>query len=448
MRRLTIASTVCIAAAVVCAVAQGAERGAGAPRATEPGGVQGTPPSKLDNWPQWRGPALNGVSAERGLPRSWSATEHIAWKLPMPSRTGSTPIIWGDHVFLNVATADFTGELELWAVDRKTQKVLWKKPIAGGNKSGRKQNMSSPSPVTDGRTVWVMTGVGVMKAFDFAGNQKWSRDIQKDYGAFGLNWEYASSPLLVDGDLIVPVMHGMKTDAPSYVLRIDGATGKTEWRVERPTAASQESPDAYTTPAVVTRGRAKEFVITGADVVTGHDPATGKEIWRVEGLNPQNQGNYRIVASPVVAGGMVIAPTRIKPMLALDVAGRGTGRPKTMWSFDLGPDVPTPVTDGTLLYVVRDNGNVFALDLKTGATVYGPERLTPGTYSASPVLADGHIYVTNEDGVTSVYKAGPKFEVVAANALNDYCLSSIAVSQGQLFLRTTKHLWVIGDRKP
>jgi outer membrane protein assembly factor BamB len=134
-------------------------------------------------------------------------------------------------------------------------------------------------------------------------------------------------------------------------------------------------------------------------------------------------------------------------MLALDLANRAAGRPKTMWSFNQGPDVPTPVTDGTLLYIVRDNGAALALDLKTGAVVYGPERLPPGAYSASPVLADGHIYVTSEEGLTSVYKAGPKFELVAQNALNDYCLSSIAVSEGQVFLRTSGHLWVVGDRK-
>ena len=441
-------TVVCFIAAITLYTgAQGAERGEGAPRATEPGGVQGTPPQRLGNWPQWRGPGLNGVSTERGLPRTWSPTEHIAWKLPMPSRSGATPIVWGDRIFLNVATAEFTGDLELWAVDRNKKDVVWKRPLGGGNRQGRKQNMSSPSPVTDGRTVWAMTGVGMLKAFDFAGNEKWSRDIQKDYGAFGLNWEYASSPLLTGGDLIVQVLHGMKTDDPSYVLRIDGATGKTEWKVERPTAAIHEAPDAYTTPAIVTRGRASEVLVTGGDVVTGHDSATGKEIWRVNGLNPQNNGAYRIVASPVVWQGTAIIPTRVRPMLTLDVAGRGTAAPKTMWSFDQGPDVPTPVTDGTLVYVVRDNGNAFALDLKTGATVYGPERLTPGTYSASPVLADGHVYVTNEDGMTSVYKAGPKFEIVATNSLNDYCLSSIAVSEGQLFLRTTKHLWVIGDRK-
>ena len=401
----------------------------------------------LANWPQWRGPELNGLSKEAGLPRTWSPTDNIAWKLPMPSRTGSTPIVWGNSVFLNVATAEFTGDLELWAVDRNTQAVMWKKRIGSGNTRGQKQNMSTPSPVTDGRMVWVMTGTGLIKAFDFAGAEKWTRDIQKDYGQFGLGFGYASSPLLLDGDLIVQVLHGLRTNDPSYVLRIDGATGKNEWKVERPTAARLESPDSYTTPTVVRRGGAAEIVITGGDVATGHDPATGKEIWRVAGLNPQNAPDYRLVASPVVWQGILIAPTRVEPMLALDVANRGSGTPKTLWSFDQGPDIPTPVTDGSLLYIVRDNGIAFALDLKTGAVVYGPQRLPRGFYSASPVLADGHIYVTNEDGLTSVYKAGPKFELVAQNALNDYCLSSIAVSAGQLFLRTSGHLWVIGNRK-
>src|SRR5688500_8462384 len=400
-----------------------------------------------DNWPQWRGPELNGVGRETGLARTWSPTENIAWKLPMPSRSGSTPIIWGDTIFLSVATAEFSGDLELWAVDRNTQAVTWKKPLGPGNRAGRKQNMSTPSPVTDGRTVWVMTGTGIVKAFDFAGTEKWTRDIQKEYGTFGLGFGYASSPLLLDGDLIVQVLHGLRTDDPSYVLRIDGATGKTEWKVERPTKAIMESPDSYTTPTVVRRGRVAEIVLTGGDVVTGHDPATGKEIWRVEGLNPQNAPNYRLIASPVVWQGLVIAPTRVQPMLALDVANRAGGTPKTLWSFDQGPDIPTPVTDGTRLYIVRDNGAAFALDLKTGAVVYGPERLPPGTYSGSPVLADGHIYVTNEEGLTSVFKAGPKFEVVAQNALNDYCLSSLAISEGQIFLRTSGHLWVIGNRK-
>jgi outer membrane protein assembly factor BamB len=309
--------------------------------------------------------------------------------------------------------------------------------------------MSSPSPVTDGRTVWVMTGVGVLKAFDFKGKELWSRDIQKDYGRFGLNWGYASSPLLEDGDLFVQVLHGMKTDDPSYILRIDGDSGKTLWRVERPTNAIRESPDSYTTPALLRYGNTKEIVISGGDVVTGHDPASGKELWRVDGLNPSNNPNYRIIASPLVAGDIVIAPTRERPMLAIKAGGRGdVTTSHKIWTFDNGPDVPTPVSDGKLVYTVNDRGIAFALDLPTGKVVYGPERLKSDSYSASPVLAEGRIYITSEnEGVTSVYKAGPTFELLAQNSLNDYCLSSPAMSDGQIFIRTTGHLWAIGQRR-
>jgi outer membrane protein assembly factor BamB len=402
-----------------------------------------------ENWPQWRGPAMNGISTEKGLPLKWSPEENIAWKVPMPGRSGSTPIIWNETIFLNIGTADGSGDLELWALNRNDGKILWKGPIAGGNHIERKQNMSSPSPVTDGRTVWVMTGVGVLKAFDFKGKELWSRDIQKDYGKFGLNWGYASSPLLDDGDLFVQVLHGMKTDDPSYVLRIDGDTGKTLWRVERPTKAISESPDSYTTPALLRYGTTKEIVISGGDVVTGHDPASGKEVWRVDGLNPTNNPNYRIIASPLVAGDIVIAPTRERPMLAIKAGGRGdVTTTHKIWTFDSGPDVPTPVSDGKLVYTVNDRGIAFALDLQTGKVVYGPERLKSDSYSASPVLAEGRIYITSEnEGVTSVYKAGPTFELLAQNSLNDYCLSSPAMSEGQIFIRTTGHLWAIGQRR-
>jgi len=208
-------------------------------------------PLAAENWPQWRGPQLNGTSRETGLPVKWTAQENIAWKLPLPELSGATPIVWNDHVFLNVAEG---GNLYLWAVDRNRGSVLWKKPLGGGDHKMRKQNMSSPSPVTDGQHVWVMTGTGVLKAFTFAGQEVWARDIPKDYGAFGLNWGYASSPLLFEDALFVQVLHGMKTDDPSYVLRIDKKTGKTVWRVERPTSAQRESPDAYTTPALLRVG--------------------------------------------------------------------------------------------------------------------------------------------------------------------------------------------------
>jgi len=399
-----------------------------------------------ENWPAWRGPLANGISGETGLPTKWSTTENIAWKLPVPSRSGATPIIWNNHIFLNVATAMTTGDLELWAVDRVKGEPLWKRPLGGGNNQQRKQNMSTPSPVTDGTTVWVMTGTGILKAFDFKGTELWMRDVQKDYGFFGLNWGYASSPLLHDGALFIQVLHGMRTDDPSYVMKIDGKTGKTMWKVERPTNAISESPDAYTTPLLVKTEKATEIAVTGGDIVTAHDPATGKELWRAQGLNPTNDPNYRIVASPVMAGGLIIAPTRNRPMLALRPGGTGdVTTSHKAWSFDQGPDVPSPISDGKLLYVLRDNGVIHALDVQTGTVVWGPERLKTGAYSSSPVLADGKLYVTSEnEGLTSVFAAGPKFQILSENPLDDYCLASPAVSNGQIFIRTDRFLWAIG----
>lgn len=400
--------------------------------------------ASADNWPQWRGPSLNGISSEKNLPTRWSAEENVTWKLTMPGWTGATPIIWGERIFLNVAEGN---NLFLWCVDRKQGEPVWKKLLGGGNTKMRKQNMSSPSPVTDGKNVWVMTGTGILKAFDFAGTELWAREIQKDYGRFGLNWGYASSPLLYEDALFIQVLHGMRTDDPSYLLRIDKKTGKTVWRVERPTNAIRESPDSYTTPALVRQGNTVELVITGGDCVTGHDPATGKELWRANGLNPNNNPNYRIIASPVVYEGVVYAPTREKPLLAIRAGGRGdVTESHKLWAFTHGPDVPTPVTDGKYFYVVDDRGIMWCLDAKTGQAIWGPQRIKPATYSSSPVLADDKLYVTNEEGLTTVLKAGPKFEVLAENNLNDYTLSSPAISDGQIFMRTAQYLYCIGKR--
>ena len=401
--------------------------------------------ANAQNWPQWRGPNLNGLSNEKNLPSRWTTEENVVWKLALPGLSGSTPIIWRDLIFLNLAEGD---NLSLWCVNRKKGEVIWKKPLGAGNVKMRKHNMSSPSPVTDGKNVYVMTGTGLLKSFDFKGNEEWSRDVQKEYGEFGLNHGYASSPLLLDDSLYVQVLHGMKTDAPSYVMRIEKKSGKTLWKVDRTTAAIRESPDSYTTPGLLRYGKTVEIIITGGDCVTGHDPATGKELWRANGLNPDNDPFYRIVASPVIFNEMIFIPTRVKPLLALKAGGRGDiTSTHVLWSTPNGPDVPTPVTDGKYFYIVNDKGVVYCLDAKTGQEIYGQQRLKPGTYSGSPVLADGKIYITNEEGLTSVFQAGPKFEVIAENALNDYCLSSPAVSDGQIFIKTSGHLYCIGNTK-
>jgi outer membrane protein assembly factor BamB len=231
-------------------------------------------------------------------------------------------------------------------------------------------------------------------------------------------------------------------------------TGETIWHVERLTDAIRESPDSYSTPTWIEANGRAELIITGGDVVSGHDPETGREYWRADVLNPTNNASYRIVASPIAVGGLVIAPTRNNPMVAVRPGGSGdVADSHIVWSFAQGPDVPTPVTDGELLYIVRDNGVVFALDVQTGETVYGPVRLPAGTYSASPILADGKIYVTTEEeGTTTVFRAGREFEILSSNSLlgdcSPYCLSTIAVSEGQIFMRTASFLWAIGERRP
>ena len=234
--------------------------------------------------------------------------------------------------------------------------------------------------------------------------------------------------------MYVQVLHGMKTDDPSYLLKIDAMTGKTIWRVERPTEAVSESPDSYTTPAWADVNGRAELIITGGDVISGHDPATGAEYWRADVLNPQRARNYRIVASPTVVGDLVIAPTRNNPLVAIRAGGKGNvAASHVAWTFAQGPDVPTPVSDGKLLYIVRDGGVAFALDVKTGATVYGPERLPSGNYSASPILADGKIYVTTEEeGITTVYRAGPKFEILSSNKLAGDCSPYLPEHRGGL----------------
>ena len=321
------------------------------------------------NWPQWRGPTLDGVSQEKQLPISWDRKTNITWELTLPSFSGSTPIVWGESIFLNIAEGK---DLYLWSINRRRGALQWKRHLDKGNVKIRKQNMSSPSPVTDGHSVYVMTGTGILKAFDFKGRTLWTRDIQKDYGKFGLNHGYASSPLLYQGTLFIQVLHGMKTDDPSYVTCVDAENGKTIWKIERPTAAIRESPDSYTTPTMVGTDDNLELVITGGDCATGHDPTTGQELWRVNGFNPMNNPYYRVVASPVAVNGLIYVPTRVKPLITIRHGGRGdVSQTHRLWDFENGPDVPTPVVDGIYFYSVSDNGVMWCLDANNGKKIGG-----------------------------------------------------------------------------
>ena len=420
--------------------------------------------SRGENWGQWRGPHSNGASTEaKDLPVEFGPDKNVQWKVALPSWSAATPVIWGETVFVTSAEAGFNqaqqykpGEpskpvpgssdkdkIFLLAIGRRDGKILWQREIGGENRIFRKHNLSSPSPVTDGRHVWTMTGTGSLRCFDFQGKQLWSREIQQEYGAFGLNHGYASTPLLDGGRLYIQVLHGMRTDEPSYVFAADAATGKTVWKVERPTDAPHESPDDYSTPLIIPVNGKRQLIISGGDYVTGHDLASGKEIWRMGGFNPGGERFYRTIASSIAIGDVVYTTsTRGKPFIAFKAGGTGdiTGKAE-IWQNDLGSDVPTPTTDGKRIFVVNDRGIVVALDAKTGKVLWDRERIEPGIYSSSPLLADGKIYATNEDGTTTVLSAGAEFEILAVNRLDSHTLASPVAVGGQLFIRTAEHLY-------
>lgn len=433
-----------------------------------------------DAWPQWRGPHQNGASSAHGLPTTWSAEENVVWSTPLPSWSGATPVLWGDHVFVMTPSApepaaegeaepepepqgrgrgrggrgggggrDPGGDaLQLVCLSARDGAIRWTRTVDHGNQLFRKSNNTSSSPVTDGRHVWTVTGTGQVNAYDLEGALVWEFNLQEEYGPFGLNWGYASSPLLHDGRLVVEVLHGMNTDEPSYIVAFDAAEGGVLWRVERPTDAPRESPDAYTTPLLVEHAGQVQYVVSGADYVTGHDPATGAELWRVAGLNPRKAPNYRIVASPVQVGGVLIAPTRVRPLTAIALGEESLPDDESiLWQWDErgAPDVPTPATDGTYLYMVSDGGMVTCLEPRTGEALWGPERTLEGTVSASPLVADGKLFVTDEEGRTAVLAAGPKFELLATNDLDgSYTLASPIACGDRLYIRTEKALYCIG----
>ena len=371
--------------------------------------------------------------------------------------SGSTPIIWGDRIFLTSPSPARTPEeqepggpeIYILCLAKKDGRERWRYKLDEGNVLWRKHNNASPSPVTDGAHVWVVTGNGVVTCLDMDGKAVWTCDLQKEYGAFGLNWGYASSPILYDGKLILQVLHGTHTDDPSYIVALNANTGEEIWREERATDALRESPDAYTTPALLKRGGETQIVVTGGDCATGHDPDTGREIWRANGLNPNQRGNYRIVASPVVIDNMIYAPppTRQRPLLALSAGGTGDVSGNVVWKWEGAgaPDVPTPASDGTYFYMVDDRGRATCLNAKTGAVVWGPERTAQGVVSASPHVADGKVFLLNENAVTTVLAAGPAFEVLGTNELDGtYTLSSPVSAGSRLFIRTATHLYCIG----
>jgi outer membrane protein assembly factor BamB len=232
------------------------------------------------------------------------------------------------------------------------------------------------------------------------------------------------------------------------VFAADQNTGKTLWKVERPTDAVTESPDNYATPQVVSVGGKLQLVISGGDYATGHDLDTGKELWRLGGFNPTNNPMNRTIASSLVIGGNVFTPsTRGRPFIGFRAGGSGniTGK-NELWTNNLGADVPTPTTDGKYIYVLKDNGSLNCLEAVTGKPIYESQRIELGTYSSSPLLADGKIFCLNEEGTATVVKAGPSFEVLGVSKLDSPTLASPVAVDNQLFIRTADYLYCIQKR--
>jgi outer membrane protein assembly factor BamB len=419
-----------------------------------------------DNWPQWRGPALNGTSDSTDLPEKWSETENVKWKVKLPSWSGSTPVIWGDRIFLPTPSELTDGpgaptvkkmggdrkkgglDLLFQCRSKKDGSLLWEHKLAGGNVYYGKQNMTSPSAVTDGEMVWWLTGTGILTALTVEGKHVWQEDLQKSIVKFGINWGYGASPLLFEGLVIVPILHGWDNTGPSYLVAFEGKTGKIVWKVERPTDAKHEGPDAYTTPIPMKVGDRTEIIIVGGDYFTGHDPKTGQEIWRCGGLNPKKDGFYRAVCSPAIVGDMIFACIKQGPFVACRGGGKGlVTETNIAWTSTNTYDVPTPVTDGKLLYVLNDRGLMNCYEPQTGKALYEKQRIGQGTYDSSPLLADGKIYLTNEKAETTVIAAGSEFKVLSTNKLDDdWTLSSIAVSGKELFIRTSSALYCIAKK--
>lgn len=411
------------------------------------------------NWPQWRGPYFNGSADATNLPIQWSKTENLAWSAPLPGFSGATPIIWEDSVF--VSSPDPDKNLLLICLDRKTGKARWQKNVASGDRDKGRNNMASPSPVTDGKSVFIIFATGDLAAFDFSGKQLWKRNLGAEYGKFANMWIYGSSPLLYENKLYVQVLqrspvpsdysHAQdgKSERDSYLLCVDPATGTNLWRVLRKTDAVDESMEAYSTPIPSTGSGRLEIVVAGGNYVTAHSPETGQELWRCAGLNQRGEHYWRIVPSPVAGAGMVFAcgPKR-DPVIAIKDGGQELVTSTHLaWKFKEFPsDCVTPLFYQEKLFVLDgDRQMMTCLDPRTGEKKWQGPMGVREIFRASPTGADGRIYCISENGTVVVLSSGDEFKVLSTVQMGEAPVrSSIAVAQRALFIRTAKNLYCVG----
>ena len=407
--------------------------------------------SQAENWPQWRGAKLDGISNEKNLPTKWSKTEGVLWRLPLPGPAGATPVVWEDRIYLT----SVDGQDLVLICAGADGKQLWKQVIDRGNKDvrGDEGNSASPSPATDGEHVWAMMGTGKTACFTKEGKEVWKLDLQDRYGKFNIAFGMTSTPILDKGRLYFQLIHGEGNPQTreACVACVDAATGDPIWRVDRPSDGRAECEHSYASPTLY-RDDKQEFLLShGADYVVAHDLADGHELWRCGDLNPK--GNYeptlRFVASPVAVPGYIVVPTaKNYGVFCLKPGGKGDITDDANYKHwtrpNNTPDVPSPLVVDGLVYLCRENGNLMCLDAATGKEHYKDEPTTRDRHRASPVYADGHIYTTARKGIVTVVKAGPQFEIVSQNDMQESISSSPVISNGRIYIRTFDALYAIG----
>ncbi len=414
-----------------------------------------------ENWPQWRGPSLNGASNEKGLPSAYDKSG-AAWVTPLPGKSGATPVIWNDHVFLT--SPDAQKNLLLIALNRKDGSVRWQQTVGVGDREQGRNNMASPSPITDGKLVYALFATGDLAAFDFDGKPAWTRNLAKDFGKFSVMWIYGSSPVLHNGRLYVQVLqrddpsgyaHAQdgKPTRDSYILAVNAKDGKDVWRHIRKTDSTKESQESYATPLPYQGKNGWELLIVGGDHVSGHKLTDGSEIWRAR-LYEKRDDWYRIVTSPVAADGLIYAAgPKGQPVVAFRDGGSGNvTESHVAWRFSEAPtDCPTPLHYDGKLFVLEGNMNreriLSCLDPKTGAKKWSSMLPINDPIWGSPTAADGKLFFLSERGTLLVVDAGAESKVLSRVDLEESpSRSSVAVSQKQVFVRTAKNLYCFGAK--
>lgn len=403
-----------------------------------------------ENWPNWRGPRNNGISGEKSVPVKWSATENVAWHTKLPGPAGASPVVWGDNIFLTSADG---AELVLlcYGTDGKQR---WREVIGSGNKDvrGDEGNSASNSPVTDGKFVWAMLANGQLTCHTVAGKEIWKLNLEDRYGKFDIQFGMTSTPILDEDKLYLQLIHGKWGKEPSrgLVVCLDAATGKELWKQVRATDAVDENKHSYASPMMYDYGGRKLLLTHGADYTIAHDPANGSEIWRLGNLNVKEKydNTLRFVASPACTDGLIIVPTaKGGPCVAIRPDGKGDiPNDARVWTHAKTPDVPSPLVVGDFVYLCMQDGNIYCLDKQSGEQHYF-QRTHRQRHRASPIYADGHIYLTARDGKVTVLKAGKEFAVVAENEVGDAISSSPAISNGTIYLRSYDGLWAIRNKQ-